>query len=502
MESNAFPEHRPRPSPDLDDQPVEPGVQNSESQDLSLPHLQIWQGHLEERNLPPRDIELAKTVPVSAAAMSVAMEPASELEGRILGRFRLEKEIARGGMGIIFQAQDLELDREVAIKLLLKFHLSKPHLARQFTNEARISGALQHPGIIPIYEVGLIEDQRPYFAMKLVQGETLAQLLAGRSAPDEDLPRLLKIFEQVCQTLSYTHSRGVIHLDIKPANVMVGEFGEVHLMDWGLARASPAHCPNQETDDVTHAATILAAATRLASHVNQTEVPERSVWGTPAYMSPEQARGQCMDVRSDVFGLGAILCEILTGFPPHDGTRLVDVCIKAANGDLSFARSNLAACDADSVLVRLALRCLSPDPNQRPADARCVARELTLYLESLLQQAERDLAEFFDLSLDLFCIAGLDGYFRRVNSNFPRVLGYSEKELVSRPFLDFVHEEDRDQTLSIMSQLTAGQPVIQFQNRYRAADGSWRHFEWTAKSIPADGVIFAVARDVTESIRR
>ena len=127
--------------------------------------------------------------------------------------------------------------------------------------------------------------------------------------------------------------------------------------------------------------------------------------------------------------------------------------------------------------------------------------ELTIYLESLLQRAESDLERFFELSLDLFCIAGLDGYFRRVNSNFIRVLGHSERTLLSRPFMHFVHPDDREQTVSVMSQLQAGRPVVEFQNRYGASDGSWRNFEWTAKSIPNDNIIFAVARDVTNRVR-
>jgi len=129
-----------------------------------------------------------------------------------------------------------------------------------------------------------------------------------------------------------------------------------------------------------------------------------------------------------------------------------------------------------------------------------VANELSIYLESLLKRAESDLERFFELSLDLFCIAGLDGYFRRVNSNFQRVLGHSERSLLSRPFMDFVHPDDRAQTISVMSQLQAGRPVVEFQNRYSASNGTWRRFEWTAKSIPDDNIIFAVARDVTNRV--
>ncbi len=426
------------------------------------------------------------------------------LEGQTLGRFRLKKEIARGGMGIIFLAHDVELDREIAVKFLLKQHQNKLHLHRQFTNEAHITGRLQHPGIVPIYETGKSSDGRPFFAMKLVKGQSLAELLAARSSAGEDLSRLLNIFLSVCQTLSYVHSRGVIHLDIKPANIMVGAFGEVHIMDWGLALTTDdfGRCVelSNEAEQSPHGRhNEEPSETTLCSP--STDASVNAVCGTPAYMSPEQARGIQTGIRSDLFGLGGILCEILTGHPPYCGVSFWDVCFKATKADLSETFTALIDSGADGVLVRLAMKCLSPEPESRPANAEMVANELALYLESLLQRAERDLERFFELSLDLFCIAGLDGFFRRVNSNFERVLGHSERSLLSRPFMDFVHPEDRDQTIRVMSQLQGGQPVVEFRNRYSASDGSWRWFEWTAKSIPDDNIIFAVARDVTNRVR-
>src|SRR5262249_25869954 len=151
-------------------------------------------------------------------------------------RYQLFGEIARGGMGAILRGRDVDLGRDLAVKVLLESHRDKPELVRRFVEEAQIGGQLQHPGVIPVYELGTLADHRPFFTMKLVKGRTLAELLRERSDPAADQPRLLSIFGQVCQTMAYAHARGVIHRDLKPSNVMVGNFGEVQVMDWGLAK--------------------------------------------------------------------------------------------------------------------------------------------------------------------------------------------------------------------------------------------------------------------------
>src|SRR5439155_5812272 len=156
-----------------------------------------------------------------------------------LGRYQLQGEIARGGMGAILRGRDVDLGRELAIKVLLESQRHNPEVLRRFVEEAQIGGQLQHPGVVPVYELGAFPDRRPYFAMKLVKGLTLASLLRERAGPAQDLPRFLGIFEQVCQTMAYAHARGVIHRDLKPSNIMVGSFGEVQVVDWGLAKVLP-----------------------------------------------------------------------------------------------------------------------------------------------------------------------------------------------------------------------------------------------------------------------
>jgi serine/threonine-protein kinase len=311
-------------------------------------------------------------------------------------RYQLFGEIARGGMGAVLKGRDADLGRDLAVKVLLEQHAGKPDLARRFIEEAQIGGQLQHPGIVPVYELGTFGDRRPYFTMKLVKGRTLAALLGGRADPRDELPRFLGIFEQVAQTVAYAHARGVIHRDLKPSNVMVGGFGEVQVMDWGLAKVlreeGAADEPPGESPTV-EVSVIRTVRSGSADDESQTG----SVLGTPAYMAPEQAGGDValVDRRADVFGLGSILCEILTGQPAYTGRSNHEVFRLALRGDTADAGARLEGCGADADLVVLAKECLAPEPADRPQDAGAVAGRITAYLAGVqekLRAAERERA--------------------------------------------------------------------------------------------------------------
>jgi serine/threonine-protein kinase len=345
--------------------------------------------------LPEADGESAHVVKPKSDAM-----PTPEQAG---DRYQLSGEIARGGMGAVLRGRDTDLGRDLAVKVLLAKHATRPEVVRRFVEEAQIGGQLQHPGVVPVYDIGRFGD-RPFFTMKLVKGQTLAALLSERSEPMAERPRLLGIALQVAQTVAYAHAKGVIHRDLKPANVMVGAFGEVQVMDWGLAKVLPeggvadeeraASRERQRPEDVT----TIRTARSSGSAGSGTDTEAGSLLGTPAYMPPEQANGDValLDRRADVFGLGAILCEILTGQPPYVGRSAEEVRRKAANGDLADARARLADCGADAELVSLTLACLSPEAIDRPKDARAVAEALTAYLEGVqarLHQAELAEAE-------------------------------------------------------------------------------------------------------------
>jgi tetratricopeptide (TPR) repeat protein len=356
-------------------------------------------------------------------------------------RYQIFGEIDRGGMGAILRGRDTDLGRELAFKVLLESHKGKPDLIKRFVEEAQIGGQLQHPGVVPVYDLGTFTDQRPYFTMKLVKGRTLAALLGERgpvsapsspttpgadatglatddphsergrvSAPSSpsqslgahatglasDLPRLLSIFEQVCQTLAYAHSRRVIHRDLKPANIMVGSFGEVQVMDWGLAKVLGASGEETEPRERTEPAASVIRTARSTTETQATGIG--SVLGTFAYMPPEQAIGDIdeVDERADVFGLGSILCEILTGKPPYTGPSSDVILRRAKRGDTAEALDRLANCGADDELVTLARRCLAAERDERPRDAGEVAAETTAYLAGVqerLRKAELDRVE-------------------------------------------------------------------------------------------------------------
>jgi tetratricopeptide (TPR) repeat protein len=314
-------------------------------------------------------------------------------------------------MGVIWKGRDPHLGRDLAIKVLKGELAGKPTAEQRFVEEAQVGGQLQHPGIVPVHDLGRLADGRPYFAMKLVKGRTLADLLADRApvaiAPSSpgDRGKFLRHFLQVCQTIAYAHAKGVIHRDIKPSNVMVGPFGEVLVMDWGLAkvltrggvadeeRATLAcRTASREREGQEEPAFIQTARSGTGS-----DTLAGSVMGTLSYMSPEQASGEIdkLDERADVFGLGAVLCEILTGQPPYVADSMESVREMAIRGQLDDAFARLGACCADLELVNLCKRCLSTRREARPRRADEVAGAIAAYLagvEERAQQAEIDRA--------------------------------------------------------------------------------------------------------------
>jgi len=313
--------------------------------------------------LPPR---VAVTTPSGDGAAVNGNDAARGL--LLAGRYRLGKEIARGGMGKVNWATDELFNREVAVKFLLASPLEAPDLVKRFRYEAQVTARLQHPGIPPVHDLGTDENSRPFLVMKLIQGHTLQKHLHDRKSPSDELPRWIQVFEQVAKTVGFAHGKNVIHRDLKPQNIMLGVFGEVQVMDWGLAKELGSDRP--EPAHHLRAAAGADAVTRAGQ-----------ILGTLQYMAPEQARGEVdqVDARADVFALGAILCEILTGAPPYQAETEVGLLCAAVEADLGKAHAALKQCGADEELIALAIRCLSPAKEDRPANGTEVADAVAAY---------------------------------------------------------------------------------------------------------------------------
>ncbi|MFO0881704.1 MAG: tetratricopeptide repeat protein [Gemmataceae bacterium] len=303
--------------------------------------------------------------------------------------------VGEGGMGTVYAARDIALDRSVALKFLQTRYGTSEIAARRFLYEARVTARLQHPGIPPVHQVGTLPDGRPFLAMKLIHGQTLDRLLREQ---ESGAARWLGVFDAICQAVGYAHSQGVIHRDLKPANIMVGAFGEVQVMDWGLAKllGREAHEALPETGALTAGLDPEATTAEASTQENQTQAG--TILGTPPYMPPEQAIGAInrLDCRSDVFGLGAILCTLLTGKPPYQGANGEAVRQLAARCKLDDAFARLDACGAEPDLVALAKRCLAFEPEERPADAGRLATavgELRRAAEDRARAAELERAQ-------------------------------------------------------------------------------------------------------------
>jgi serine/threonine protein kinase len=280
-------------------------------------------------------------------------------------RYSIVRHLARGGMGSVWLAEDAVLKRQVALKVL---DLVAPadDLAARLLQEARILAGLEHPGIVPVHDAGTLADGRAFYCMKYVEGETLAQHIADKSLPDK-----LRLLERIADPLDFAHARAFIHRDLKPENIMIGAFGEVLVMDWGLAKVGAASQMPAEDEP----------ATNVQPAQNSSRVTgQGSVLGTPGYMSPEQARGSTTEIdhRTDVFSLGAILSFMLTGSAPGE--------LPAATGSVPRP------------LQAIREKAMAADPNARYQSAGEMAADIARYLdgapvlaypEGLLERAGR-----------------------------------------------------------------------------------------------------------------
>ena len=287
-----------------------------------------------------------------------------------IDRYHLTRLHSSGGLGRVWLATDPKIGREVALKELLSEQAAHPKTRARFMREAQITGQLEHPNIVPVYEVGECSDGgRPFYAMRFVRGMTLREAIqkefdeegGGRRWP-RSRQKLLRALVAVSNAIAHAHSRGIVHRDLKPENIILGRFGELILLDWGLAK---------RLDDDSH-------PEPGTGDNGLTKTSAGSVLGTIAYMSPEQAAGNAADERTDVYGLGAILFEILTGRPPHGGDNVMEVLREIVEGESPGTKSinPMVPKGLDAVCAKA----MSKRPEDRYASAREVVEDLERWL--------------------------------------------------------------------------------------------------------------------------
>ncbi|MHC4598506.1 MAG: protein kinase domain-containing protein, partial [Planctomycetota bacterium] len=292
-------------------------------------------------------------------------------------------EFDKGGMGAIHEVLDLDLNRPVAKKILREGQAGR---AARFVEEAKVTGQLEHPNIVPVHELGFDEEKQVYFTMKLVKGEALDQILddlkAGRSRAVHAFPlaRLLEIFLKVCEATAYAHSRGVIHRDLKPENVMVGEFGEVLVMDWGLAKVRGR---SEEPAD--------GSVSSIRGDPGFRGTVVGGIVGTPAYMAPEQAmaRHDDVDERSDIWALGGLLYSVLCREAPYDGATYTVIIAKAAERDLEPPRKRAPQVPIPPELEAICMKAMAPEKKDRYRSVQALMDDLRAFQDRRLVGAYR-----------------------------------------------------------------------------------------------------------------
>jgi serine/threonine protein kinase len=321
------------------------------------------------------------------------LSPGTEQPAFGRDRFEFLRDHARGGLGEVSIALDTELDRPVALKKIQERHADDPNSRARFVAEAEITGKLEHPGVVPVYSLGRDASGRPYYAMQFIKGESLKEAIealhgdeqwkGARIARANLLRELLRRFTAVCEAVAYAHSRGVIHRDLKPGNVMLGPYGETLVVDWGLAK--PIGGPAVDQDASTTAARVealLDGPIRLSGQSGSWDETVAGLpIGTPAFASPEQVTGaqDRLGTATDVYGLGATLYALLTGRPPVTSTDILEAIGRVERGDIPAPRSIDPSISRS--LEAICQKAMALNPEDRYGSARALADDVTRWLD-------------------------------------------------------------------------------------------------------------------------
>ena len=320
------------------------------------------------------------------------------MDGNPAVRYTPHRKLNQGGMKAIWEVDDHRTARKVAMALIQDSRIASEEDIDSFLYEARLTANLQHPNIIPIYDIAVDENGNPYFTMKALKGETLGEIIGKLREGDSAYAkrytrtRLLGIFLKVCNAIGYAHSKGVIHLDLKPSNIIVGDFGDVHVLDWGLSTLITHldDCKGESVswhsiDDVS-----LENGQTLTRYLETNARRRHAVGGTPGYMSPEQAQGvpSAINFQTDVYMLGAMLYELLTYHCPIVGDTVRDVLRKTVRGDFPAPAKRAPARRIPPALAAIVLKAMRVDPSERYANVSALIQDIHQYQDGFATSAE------------------------------------------------------------------------------------------------------------------
>ncbi len=410
-----------------------------------------------------------------------------------------------GGIGQVWIAEDQILQREIALKELKPTQAQSVRNRERFFREAQLTAQLEHPGVVPVYEYSANADEsRCYYTMRFVKGQTLTEVIqethdrrkSTTRAGISELIKLLNTFVSICQTIAYAHSRDIIHRDLKGDNVIVGDFGEVIVLDWGLAKRL------DETTMETVADSILGETLIVSEDENQTAegTLQGEKLGTPAYMAPEQALGRIDQInkRTDIYGLSAILYQILTGEPPFSGTSIVDVLNQVIHEPPTPPSESFS--DIPHELEKICLQGLSKNRDDRQRSASQLAGQIQGWIADRAERkrTDQERERFFNLSLDLLAILDAQGTLRQTNPAWEHLLGWKSADLQNATVWDVLHPDDHASLTKNLERILAGERLTAVEHRCRCRDGSYLWVLWNASLIAGEGAVYLVGRDITE----
>jgi serine/threonine protein kinase len=327
--------------------------------------------------------------PTASTSRGGSHRPGAHTPGE---RFDIQQVLAQGGLGVVFLARDREIDRTVALKQIKSQWADDADSRARFLLEARVTGRLEHPGVAPVYALGADDTGRPYYAMRLIRGESLLEVIdrfhRGRGADEpatkrmSELRKLLQRFTDVCNAVDYAHSKGVLHRDIKPSNIMLGKYGETLTVDWGLAKVIGSD------EDV---ALTTRMAVNIEGQADATGTRIGAAIGTPAYMSPEQAAGRNNELgpATDIFSLGATLYHLLCGFLPHAPEEDIAVMIAAAENGMIIPPRRHAPW-LPRALESICMKAMAFTPTDRYISARALSDDVQRWLADEPVAAHRE----------------------------------------------------------------------------------------------------------------